>query len=295
MRRALTLAALTVLIALALLWWTGAFAQIGYWAANQQRGFQNSIATALRATRAGETGAVVALLSACFAYGVVHAAGPGHGKVLIGGYGMAKAVPMMRLALIALASSMGQAVTAVALVYAGVTILDLGREAMVGVTEAIMAPVSYGAIGLVGLWLAWRGVKQVRPATHHHHHDDTVCPSCGHAHGPTAAQMDEAQTLREVLILIASIAIRPCTGALFVLIITWQMGIAEIGIAGVFAMAFGTALITIAVGVGAGALRSGVLAGFVNAPRAAALAAMIQITAGSFVAVLAAGLLFRAL
>ncbi|WP_176249816.1 nickel/cobalt transporter [Sulfitobacter sp. HGT1] len=294
MRRALTLAALTVIIALLALWWTGGFDRVAYWAASQQREFQNTIATALRAARGGQPGAIAALLSACFAYGVVHAAGPGHGKVLIGGYGMAKSVPMLRLAVIALASSLGQAVTAVALVYAGVTLLKLGREAMVGMTEAIMAPASYAAIGLIGLWLVWRGMRYFRPAAHHHHNDD-ICPSCGHAHGPTIAEVEQAVTLREALVLISSIAVRPCTGALFVLIITWQMGIAEIGIAGAFAMAFGTAVITIAVGIGAGVLRNGVLAGFANSPRAAGLAAVIEIATGSFVALLAAGLLLRAL
>ncbi len=310
MRRALTLAAIAVLIGLLAMWWTGGFDRIAYWAAGQQRAFQNTIASGLRAARAGQAGAVVALLSACFAYGVVHAAGPGHGKVLIGGYGMAKGVSMLRLGLIALASSLGQAVTAVVLVYTGVLVLGLGRETMVGATEAVMAPVSYGAIGLIGLWLVWRGVRHMRPAPvqdhgdhhdHNHDHDHShdhgaaICSSCGHAHGPTIAEVENAKTLRETLALIASIAVRPCTGALFVLIITWQMGIAALGIAGAIAMALGTAVITISVGMGAGALRGGMLAGFANSPRAAMMGAVIEVAAGGLVAMLAFGLLMRAL
>ena len=313
MRRALTVIALGVVIALAALWWTDGFDRLAQWAAAHQRAFQNSIALSLRAVRAGQQEAVTALLSACFAYGVVHAAGPGHGKVLIGGYGAAKAVPMLRLSVIALLSSLGQAVTAVALVYTGVSLLQLGRERMISLTEAIMAPVSYGAIACVGLWLFWRGLRHFRatlPATqdhpHDHHHHDThhdhsqhdhegICATCGHAHGPTAEQVQNATTLRETLLLIGSIAIRPCTGALFVLIITLQMGIAGVGIAGAFAMAFGTATITIAVGLGAGALRGGVLAGWANAPRAAQIAALIELAAGLAVALLAGGLLLRAI
>ena len=95
--------------------------------------------------------------------------------------------------------------------------------------------------------------------------------------------------------LIAGIAVRPCTGALFVLIITWQMGIGALGIAGAFAMALGTAAITVAVGLGAGALRGSVLAGFANSPRAAMLAATVEILAGGLVVALAVGLLLRAL
>jgi nickel/cobalt transporter (NicO) family protein len=294
MRRILTLTTVTVLIGLGLMWWDGSFDRIGYWAAGLQREFQNTIASSLRAARAGQPGAVIPLLSACFAYGLAHAAGPGHGKLLIGGYGMARGVSMLRLSLIALASSLGQAVTAVTLVYGGVTLLDLRREAMEGVTEDIMAPVSYAAIALIGGWLVTRGLRHLRPMAEHDP-ERAVCASCGHTHGPTLAQVQKTGTLQEALVLIAGIAVRPCTGALFVLIITWQMGIGVLGVCGAIAMALGTAAITIAIGLGAGALRGGVLAGFVESPRAATLAALVEISAGGLVVVLAVGLLLRAL
>ncbi len=115
---------------------------------------------------------------------------------------------------------------------------------------------------------------------------------------PTGLQffeIEKATTLRESLVLIASIAVRPCTGALFVLIITWQMGIAALGVGGAIAMALGTAVITIAVGMGASVLRNSMLAGFANSPRAALLAAVVELTSGGFVAMLAVGLFLRAL
>lgn len=315
MRRVLSFVAIAMLLLLTLLWLTGGFERLAYWAAGQQREFQDSIALSLRAARAGEAGAVIALLGACFAYGLAHAAGPGHGKVLIGGYGMARAVPMVRLSLIALAASLGQAVTAVVLVYGGVFVLNLGREALVGVTEDVMAPVSYGAIVLIGLWLMWRGWRRVRAADqgqahdHDHHHahdhghhhghdhaqegDDGVCASCGHAHGPTLDQVHETRNLRDAAVLIAGIAVRPCTGALFVLILTWQMGIGMLGIMGTFAMAVGTGLVTIAVGLAASGLRGGMLAGLNGSPRFAQVAAIVEILAGCVVVLLAGSLLLR--
>lgn len=300
MRRVLTLCVAVVLVGLAILWTTGGFDQLGLWAAGQQRAFQNTIATALRATRAGEAGAAVTLLAACFAYGLAHAAGPGHGKVLIGGYGFARQVPMLRLSLIALAASLGQAVTAVALVYAGVLILDLGRETLIGVTEDIMAPVSYAAIAVIGIWLFWRGIRHLNGSKHDHHdhghHDHgAACDTCGHAHGPTLDQVQDVHSLRSALALIAGIAIRPCTGALFVLIITWQMGIGGLGIWGAFAMAIGTALVTISVGLAAGGLRGGLLAGISGSPRFAQAAALLEIMAGLIVVLLASGLLLRSI
>jgi ABC-type nickel/cobalt efflux system permease component RcnA len=312
MRRVLSVGALAVLSVLAVLWLTGGFDRLALWAAELQRGFQNNIAMALRGARAGDVGAVSALLGACFAYGLAHAAGPGHGKVLIGGYGMARAVPMLRLSGIALAASLGQAVTAVVLVYGGVLIFNLGRDALVGVTEDVMAPVSYGAIALIGMWLMWRGARRVRlpvgasgphhhgkmhnPASEHDHGTDgAVCPSCGHTHGPTLEQVEQTHSLRDALVLIGGIAVRPCTGALFVLILTWQMGIGTLGVLGAFAMAFGTALVTIAVGLAAGGLRGGVLAGISGSRRFARIAAGMEVLAGTVVFLLASGLLLRAI
>lgn len=302
MRNILTLGTLIVLAALGWFWFSGGFDQLSYWAGQEQRAFQNTIARALRSARAGEAGAVAALLTACFAYGLAHAAGPGHGKVLIGGYGFARNVPMLRLSLIALAASLTQAVTAVVLVYAGVLLLDLGRKAMVGVVEVVMAPISYGAIALIGLWLLWRGLRKLLPErgpqhVHDHEHEGhgERCASCGHAHGPSLNQVEQAGNLREALALILGIGARPCTGALFVLIITWQMGIGGLGILGAFAMAFGTALITIFVGLAAGGLRGGVLAGLSGSPQLARAVAGIEMLAGLVVVLIAGGLLLRAI
>ncbi len=63
--------------------------------------------------------------------------------------------------------------------------------------------------------------------------------------------------LREMAALVASIAMRPCTGALFLLVIAWGLGLLPAGILATFAMGFGTAsfnLIVAGSGFGAHAL-----------------------------------------
>ncbi len=301
-----------------LLWWlsSGLLAPLGDWAAQEQRGFQNRIAGALRALRAGQSGALWVLVLVCFAYGFFHAIGPGHGKVLIGGYGLARRVPWLRLSLVALLSSLGQAVTAVVLVYGAISLLQLGRDSMIGLAEKTMAPISYAAIAAIGMWLLLRGMRKLlrrkaqSQACGHDHSDHThslqqgsetvqtsheVCDDCGHRHGPSLDEVEGLQSWREAAVLIAGIAARPCTGALFVLIITWQMGIALAGIAGAFAMALGTASVTIAVGLAALGLRGSALALFSGSGRLAQVVPLLEICAGFLIALIASSLLLRAL
>ena len=166
----------------------------------------------------------------------------------------------------------------------------------------------------IGLWLVFRALRsfarrhksQTSHHSHHHHdhgdhhhdhhhHDGEVCSDCGHRHGPTAEEVANVGSLREALILIAGIAARPCTGALFVLILTWQMGIAMVGIAGAFAMALGTAMVTTLVGWTSLGLRGGLLASASATRFAQVLAPTIELVAGLMIAVIASGLLLRAM
>ncbi|MGR3197149.1 MAG: nickel/cobalt transporter [Paracoccus sp. (in: a-proteobacteria)] len=241
LQRVLALTGLTVVLLIVALWLSGGLSGVERWAAVQQRAAQNLMAGALRAMRAGQPGAVASLLWLCFGYGVFHAVGPGHGKLVIGSYGFGLRVPVLRLAALSVAASLAQAATAVALVWTGIAALNLGRETLTDLGERAMLQLSTLLVAGVGLWLALRGLRMLRAQTHH----DTC--GCGHAHGPTPAQVAQSGSLRDGLLVVAGIAARPCTGALFLLILTWRMEIFGMGILGAFAMGLGTAFVTVAV------------------------------------------------
>ena len=93
--------------------------------------------------------------------------------------------------------------------------------------------------------------------------------------------------------LIGSVAIRPCSGALFLLILTFQMGIGAAGVAGAFAMGLGVAMVTIAVAGLAVWSREGVLAGLGEA-RVWRLLPVIEMAGGAIIAALALGMLIGA-
>ncbi|WP_108814655.1 nickel/cobalt transporter [Loktanella sp. Alg231-35] len=79
--------------------------------------------------------------------------------------------------------------------------------------------------------------------------------NCG-AHGPTPEQAARVSSLRDAVVLVLSIAIRPCTGAIFLLVIAWQMDLALAGALAVLAMGFGTAALTSLVAISSVAARS---------------------------------------
>ncbi|SMR84071.1 ABC-type nickel/cobalt efflux system, permease component RcnA [Aliiroseovarius halocynthiae] len=308
MLRIISILSFVILVSGVALWASGALDGISAWAADWQRQVQTSMARGLRALRAGEPGALIALLTICFSYGFFHAVGPGHGKVLIGGYSLASKATMWRMSLVALLSSLAQGLSAILLVFAGVLVLNLTRQQMVGLAEDWFADASYGAIALIGLYLLVRGARKLfrvsRGAAHshdhdhaghaHHHHDDpNFCHDCGHAHAPDLHAVEAAGGWRELAVLIAGVAIRPCTGALFLLVLTWQMGLVWQGILGVVAMALGTATVTIVTALAAVSLRGGLLAAVLNGGGSMATRAvpMLEIAAGALIVIVALGLL----
>ncbi|MDA0923540.1 MAG: hypothetical protein O3A97_02990 [Proteobacteria bacterium] len=298
MPRLISLITLALIAVLAVLYASGADRALTQWALSGQRGAQDTMAGGLRALRSGEGAALAGFLIVCFSYGFFHAAGPGHGKLLIGGYGAARAVGAWRLSTVALIASLAQGLSAVALVGAGVWIWQLGRAQMTDLADRLLAPLSFGAIALIGLSLVWRGLARLRADQRHHHHDHhhgPNCTTCGHAHLPDPADIAAATGWRDMALLIGAIAIRPCTGALFILILTAQMGIFAIGVAGTIAMALGTASLTIAVALGAVMTRRGVLAGLAESPALARIQPLIEIAVGGFIAILAAPIALAAL
>ena len=254
------------------------------WAVTQQRAFQSEMAAAVRVIKSGAPGGWAALLLAAGAYGVVHAAGPGHGKYLIGGVGLGSAVPASRMIALAVASSLAQAIWAVVLVYGGFWLLQLSADNMTVLAEQWLAPASYLSIAVVGIVVALRGLRIIisrksEVPDHAGHGGD----GCGHAHGPDPDQVASLQTFREAVALVASIAIRPCTGAIFLLVIAWQLDIKAAGFAATVAMGLGTAILTSAVAISSVALRGMAMFAGGGAGVIGVAAPILQIIAGVMV------------
>ncbi len=264
--------------------------QISAWAINAQRGFQNQMAMAVQSLKSGNPGAYLALLSATGAYGFVHALGPGHGKYLVGGIGVGTQISTARLLGLAIASSLAQSLWAIALVYGGFFLIEASAHQMTALAEDFLAPASYLAIAAVGLTLVWRGMRSMRKtggADHHNHEADCGC----HSHGPTPDEAAQVGSIRDAIVLVLSIAIRPCTGAIFLLVIAWQMDIRLAGALAALVMGFGTAMLTSLVAVSSVAARSAAVASSSSLNWLQVSLPGLQVFAGALIVLISLGLL----
>lgn len=287
------------------------------WILAEQARFYRMLSGAIRAAKADGT-AAIGLMGISFAYGVFHAAGPGHGKAVISSYLVANNETWKRGIALSFISALLQAVTAVVIV--GVAAVLLGATSKVmGDTVRVIEIVSYGLIVLIGLRLVWvKGrafmkllVPQAQPQlahahahggdhghahvhteacahghhhhgphshhdhhhhahahdhAHHHDHDHDEGHAWGHAHAPEPSELTGKHWLRRGLAAVVAVGLRPCSGAIIVLVFALAQGIFWIGIASTFVMGLGTAITVSAIAMLAVAARG--LAGRIAATKA---------------------------
>ena len=137
------------------------------WVQQKQADFYLALEHSLAALKSNWTGFwVLGLLS--FLYGIFHAAGPGHGKVVISSYVLANEAQMRRGVLLSFLAAMLQSLVAIGFVLIAASVLGMTAMAMADAANWI-GILSYGLVALLGLWLIVR--KVFRLGHHHHDHD----------------------------------------------------------------------------------------------------------------------------
>lgn len=216
--------------------------------ANKQAAFYQALSASL--SRIREDGSAIFILSAlAFAYGVFHAAGPGHGKIVIASYLVASGEALRRGILISFLSALAQAVTAIGIVLVLSAVMGASAQAL-GLTAYWLEAGSYAAIALVGLMLLWRKGRSLVTAMR----GGEMAHDCGmgcthHSHMPDPETLRGPFDWRRALAAILAIGLRPCTGAIVVLVFSLSQGVLWAGVAATFAMAIGTAITVSAIAV----------------------------------------------
>jgi nickel/cobalt transporter (NicO) family protein len=281
------------------------------WLLSKQAVFYRDLSGLIRAAKSDGT-ALWGLMGISFAYGIFHAAGPGHGKAVISSYLVANEETWRRGVTLSFASALLQAVTAVLIVGVAAVLIGATAKAM-GDTVRVIETISYALIVLVGTRLFWvkgrgfirtlRALKsepaaaevehahdhQAEPAhrdhaacchhdqAHHHHepsqqeshspggahhhvdgerqshdhaHDHDYEESTlpwGHAHGLGPEELGGPGGWRHGLSAIVAVGLRPCSGAIIVLVFALAQGLFWAGVASTFVMGIGTAITVAAI------------------------------------------------
>ena len=270
----------------------------------------------IRAAKA-DGSAVWTLLAISFAYGVFHAAGPGHGKAVISSYLVANEETARRGIALSFVSAMLQAVVAVLIVGICAWLLNATASTMCSAERAIEIG-SYALIALFGARLVWvkgggflralqtsmrkpqlamAGVPAALTDHDHHHHDHDhdhaghghaharaahgdhqhhhhdhghdhghahshhdhhhhhgpgeACDHCGHSHGPEPSELAGPGGWRRGLGAVLTVGIRPCSGAILLMVFALAQGLFWAGIVATFVMALGTAITVATIAVAA--------------------------------------------
>ncbi|MER9626377.1 nickel/cobalt transporter [Mesorhizobium sp. M0296] len=133
---------------------TGPFAHILMWINLRQQEFYHALAGAMKAMRQ-DGSKLWLLIGLSFAYGIFHAAGPGHGKAVISSYMVANEVALRRGIMLSFVSALLQALTAIVVMLVAYFLL---RGTAVSMTDAawFLEIMSYVFVTLFGAWLLWR-------------------------------------------------------------------------------------------------------------------------------------------
>jgi ABC-type nickel/cobalt efflux system permease component RcnA len=236
----------------------GALQRLSNWVGQTQAAAHRELSAAVRRFKTGDPIRAALMLAAIsFAYGVLHAAGPGHGKAVITSYVLADGQTMRRGVLLSFLAAAIQALSALILV--AILVLVLRSTGMqIRVMEAWLETISWGLVTAVGAWLVYYQLRMsFAPAKihhhgahdhlhhdhnhhEHHHHHGAGCEAC--AHLPAAAELQGDWSWRRAFAIAFAVGIRPCTGAILVLIFAIGQGLWWAGVLSTLAMALGTAI-----------------------------------------------------
>jgi nickel/cobalt exporter len=266
------------------------------WLLSKQAEYYRAMSGSIRAAKTDGT-ALYALFGLSFAYGIFHAAGPGHGKAVISSYLVANDETWRRGVVLSFASAFLQALVAVLLVGIAAALLGATKK-MMDDTVWYIEVISYSLIALLGARLLWTKGRGFVAALHgetvsdhghshahdhahdhahahahahshdhahahhshshnhdHHHHDHAHNhhdhahdaghvhdEHCGHSHGPEPAELGGPGGWKRGLTAIFAVGLRPCSGAILILVYTLAQGLFLAGIAATFIMGLGTAI-----------------------------------------------------
>lgn len=229
------------------LWWPQLLLQSTFW----QRALHQHLTALLQQVARDPHQAGMALMGLSVLYGILHALGPGHGKVVIATFLATHPTKIKTSLQLTMAAAIVQGGVAIVLVTVMLVVLNLSSRQM-HLSSFWLEKGSYLLVAGLGLWLCWRALRKIirafrRPAPLRitrivpadHQHSDTC--GCGHQHVPDSAMLTQAVNLKTKALVVLSMGLRPCSGAIMMLLFSKVIGVYLWGVLSALAMAVGTA------------------------------------------------------
>lgn len=221
------------------------------WIMRTQGELHQQLAAAMRLVAQEGWAAAWTLIGISLLYGIFHAAGPGHGKAVITTYLGTSRTRLRRGLFLSVASALVQGLVAVLLVEVVANLLGYSLRRAQGAAGQL-ENISFGLVAMLGAVLALRSAIGLYRRWRQPKRNTTslfssggalqpYCAECGGPHSLTAEHLNQPLTWRTTLPIVLAIGIRPCTGAILVLLVAYSLGLRWVGIAAVLAMSLGTA------------------------------------------------------
>ena len=233
--------------------------------AHQQMLLNERISHQFKAVRdTGSSTAFFTILALAFFYGVLHAAGPGHGKSIVAAYFVANEARWTSGVVMGGIISLLQGLTAIVVVFLLSLVLKTSQMAIEN-NGAMVEFISYGLVVLIGLVLFYRAVTGKGHNHHHgpvsfgHDHHDHDHHACGRDHGhhdhdhhhdhghDHHHQALAGGSFRRILTLAAGVA--PCASAIIIMLFALANGAMLVGTIAVLSLSLGMGLTVSAIGV----------------------------------------------
>lgn len=231
-----------------------------------QIAFNQAISGHLHQIKQSPIQAGLGLIVMSFLYGILHALGPGHGKFVIASYLSTHQTKLKTSMKLTLVSSFMQGMVAV--IATSIIIVGLRLSSQYFKLSQLWLERSAFILMFLlgGYWIYQSAVAvylnsqqnkknrsavkiyTIKPITKNTPHPfQPACQHkadcrCGHQHLPNSQQLSQATDFKSRFFVVLTIGMRPCSGAIFILFLSYMLDLYKWGIIAAIAMAIGTGI-----------------------------------------------------
>ena len=161
-----------------------------------------------------------------FLYGVVHALGPGHGKIYTCSYFLSRPGTLKKVLLFVNLTMLTHVLTGTFLILFGALVLKTSGALTLENSGLFLERFSYGLLAFVGFFIAGKIIREKMSGTGHYH------------------DMPEQTDMKSLVVTALAIGIVPCPGAALILLFSLTLGILTAGLWAMLCIAVGMTITT---------------------------------------------------